>query len=376
VVVAGSDAGSRDSIGLQLAGDFEIIFASGTEDIADQTGAHSPDAILFDLVKAGPEGKKVLARLFSEETIREVPVIILSPPATLDDKIEALEQGALDFIVKPAQPRELAARIHVAARLREGGKRLWGGVDELTGLPDRNLFMVRLTEEVARASRSSATLSMLLIDIDGMSGLNLRLGRAAGNDLLRQAAKVLRSSLRLSDVLFRYGSDEFSVVLPDTDVATAYLVAERCRGSIHGLNLNGSVANASVGIAEFSVGRTPEELSAKAEMALFRAKESGGGQSWRSDDPRRRSLSTASLSEELTEREWVVLRSLAQRHTEQEIAQQLQIQAGTVRSHKARIRRKLQVAPNIRLVDFARANLKEIIGRLGHPAAGEEAPPD
>ncbi|MDQ3939759.1 MAG: LuxR C-terminal-related transcriptional regulator, partial [Actinomycetota bacterium] len=111
-------------------------------------------------------------------------------------------------------------------------------------------------------------------------------------------------------------------------------------------------------------GRNADEVTAKAEIALFRAKESGGGRSWRSDDPRRHGLSPSSLAEDLTDREWDVLIHLSHHRTEQEIARRLGITRGTVRSHKARIRRKLHVSPDMRLSDFVRKNFKELINRL------------
>jgi GGDEF domain-containing protein len=183
----------------------------------------------------------------------------------------------------------------------------------------------------------------------------------ASNGRIARASAILRSSLRLADCLFHLGGSEFAIILPDTSIATAFVVAERCRDAI---DLDDpSDARASVGLAEFSQGHGAEELAKKAEDALARALDSGGGRSWRADDPRRRSLNTLALSEELTEREWDVLRHLAYKRSEIEIASQLGIQAGTVRSHKARIRRKLQVAPSVRLTDFARTNLQEILSR-------------
>jgi DNA-binding NarL/FixJ family response regulator len=119
-----------------------------------------------------------------------------------------------------------------------------------------------------------------------------------------------------------------------------------------------------VGIAEFSGASSPEEVVAKAEIALFRSKESGGDRTWRADDPRRHGLNPIALSDELTEREWAVMSHLANRRTEQDIARRLGIAAGTVRSHKARIRRKLHVDPDVRLADFAHAHFKELIARL------------
>ena len=100
------------------------------------------------------------------------------------------------------------------------------------------------------------------------------------------------------------------------------------------------------------------------EIALVRAKESGGGRTWRADDPRRHGLNPVALSEDLTEREWDVLVHLSHRRTEQEIARRLGISRGTVRSHKARIRRKLHVSPDMRLSDFVRTNFRDLVNRL------------
>jgi DNA-binding NarL/FixJ family response regulator len=131
----------------------------------------------------------------------------------------------------------------------------------------------------------------------------------------------------------------------------------------------------SVGIAEYSRTRSMSELLSKAQIALFKAKESGGDMSWRSDDPRKHSLNTVSLAEELTLREWDVVSNLAQRRTEQEIAEALGISTGTVRSHKARIRRKLHVAPDVRLADFVRENFRDLSERASGDASDNGSPP-
>jgi len=120
----------------------------------------------------------------------------------------------------------------------------------------------------------------------------------------------------------------------------------------------------SIGVAQHVSGRSPNDLVSKAELALFRAKESGGGRSWRADDPRRHALNPLSLAEELTNREWEILYQLSHRRTEQEIAHKLGITRGTVRSHKARIRRKLHVAPDVRLAEFVKINFKGLMNRM------------
>jgi DNA-binding CsgD family transcriptional regulator len=190
---------------------------------------------------------------------------------------------------------------------------------------------------------------------------------------LRDIATVLRDTLRSSDEAFRYGGDEFGVLLPDTEVGTAFLAAERSCHHIGTINSDGVTASVCIGVAQSSPGRSPEELISRAEIALYRAKESGPGTVWRSDDPRRHGLNPIALSEELTEREWDILAHLSHKRTEHEIARRLGISRGTVRSHKARIRRKLHVAPDIRLTEFVLSTFSDLVVRLPAGLAAEES---
>lgn len=235
-------------------------------------------------------------------------------------------------------------------------------------LGDKRAYEARLAEEVSRSTRSSAPLAVVLIDVDRMRDVNARAGRQVGDAALREIGHVLRRMLRLSDQVFRYGDDEFALVLPETDVAAAYLVAERCRDAIAAVTVEGEPLLVSVGVADHANGRAADQVTQKAELALLRAKESGGNRSWRADDPRRRGLSAIALSEDLTDREWDVLAHLAHRRSEQDIARRMGIRPGTVRSHKARIRRKLHVAPNQRLSEFARTNFRDLVDRLDRNA--------
>jgi diguanylate cyclase (GGDEF)-like protein len=243
--------------------------------------------------------------------------------------------------------------VGVAARLSTHRN---GTRDLITDLPKREEFEARVAEEIARSRRSRAPFSILLIDIDQMSALNDRFGRTRVDAFLLEIAKKLRKTLRSSDLLFRYGGDQFAVLLPDVDIGTAYLASERLRDAMQSIRRVRAKISVSVGVAELGRARAIEEIMAKAEIALFRAKESGGNRSWRADDPRRHGLNPVSLSEDLTDREWGVVAHLAKRLTEPEIAKRLGISAGTVRSHKARIRRKLQVPPEMRLSEFVKQN--------------------
>jgi diguanylate cyclase (GGDEF)-like protein len=367
VLIVDDDPDMRMLAHIQLIDGFDVIQAADGQACIELAAAHAPDVILLDVMMPGMDGAQALTALASDPGTAEIPVIFVSVLSAVEDKVRGLESGAVDYIAKPFEPTELRARVRAAARTKARHEEALRGADgdALTGLPERGAFETRLVEEISRARRSASALSLILIDIDQVDKVNERFGRGSGDQLLREIAGELTEKLRNSDILFRYGGDEFAVILPDTNVSTAYLAGERLRTAIAKVQIQGQAITASVGIADHSPGRTAEDLIGRAEIALLRAKESGGNQSWRADDPRRRGLNPISLSEELTDREWDVLAHLSQRRTEQEIARHLGISTGTVRSHKARIRRKLHVSPDVRLSEFVKANLHDLVTRLG-----------
>ena len=361
------DEDLRTLAGMQLSGGFDVYQAASGAECVELALKHSPDVILLDMMMPGMDGSQVLSQLSAEPSTRDIPVIFLSALSATEERARGLDQGAVDFISKPANPVEFVARVNAAARTRARGERLLltPTGDPLTGLETRKAFETRLAQEASRSRRMASALSILIIDVDQMDKMNESAGREAGDRLLAQIAKAVKDTLRTSDIVFRYGGDELSAILPESEVGAAFLAAERLRAAVRDLMPELGKITISIGIAELTAGRTIEELQAKAEIALFRAKESGGDRSWRADDPRRHGLNPVSLAEELTEREWSVLVHLADKRTEQEIATRMGIRPGTVRSHKARIRRKLHVPPDVRLSDFIRDNFSDLIARIG-----------
>ena len=353
---------------VQLRADFTLILADNGADCIKIAQSRSPSVIVLDMMMPEMDGLTVLHVLAEDPSTADIPVICLSALSRVDDKLKGLYGGAIDYMTKPADQRELVARIwaSVRRRKREAEALQRNSADPITGLPARGAFDIRLNEEMARSKRTSAPFSVLIIEIDDLASIAERIGDAQADRLLQRLARIVKSNLRASDLLFRYESDEFSALLPESDAGTAWVASERIRTAVSEMQTDAVLPTVSIGISEYSRNHSLDELMAKAEIALFRAKESGGDMSWRADDPRKRSLNAVSLSEELTLREWDVLAHLAQRRTEQEIAGVLGISAGTVRSHKARIRRKLHVSPDTRLADFVRENFRDLSDRIAH----------
>ena len=197
-------------------------------------------------------------------------------------QIRLLERLALQ-IATPIENSQLYARAEQRAR-----------IDELTGLFNRRHFEERLKEEIARHSRYGNVFSLLMLDLDNLKTYNDIYGHPAGDEILKQIGAIIRSSIRNADQAFRYGGDEFTVILPQTISEDAYVVAERVREQIASEMKAKEVAiTCSIGLASYpSDGVMSGELVTATDTALYYAKRTGGNRTY---------LSAKVLSEPLTE---------------------------------------------------------------------------
>jgi diguanylate cyclase (GGDEF)-like protein len=201
---------------------------------------------------------------------REAPSATRAADPSLDDRHLApigLLAGAL------AGPLDAAMRLKRAAAL--------SSIDDLTGLYNSRFLAGALRREVKRASRSLHPLSLLFVDLDGFKGVNDRHGHLCGSRALVEAGGIIHSGARETDVVARFGGDEFALVLPDTGPEGAMLVARRIRERIadHPFLASEGIGyrlTASVGVATQTDGRgTPEALLAAADAAMYRVKDRG-----------------------------------------------------------------------------------------------------
>ena len=152
-------------------------------------------------------------------------------------------------------------------------------VDQLTGLFLRHHFLQRLAEERTRAQRYRSPFAVLMLDLDTFKQINDRHGHEVGDRFLSLSADAIRQGLRKPDISCRWGGDEFCLLLPETAVEGAKLIAERIRKGIEGLSgiFPGIQATASVGIATYPTDfdGNLEDLVRRADQALYRAKREG-----------------------------------------------------------------------------------------------------
>jgi len=202
-------------------------------------------------------------------TDRVIGSLILAsrkPNAYNRRQIQLLEKVALQ-IAAPVENAQLYAQLEQRSR-----------IDVLTGLFNRRHFEEQLKDEVSRHSRYGDLFSIFMLDLDNFKTYNDAYGHPAGDILLNQIGKIVKSSVRNVDQAFRYGGDEFVVILPQTARGDAYVVAERVRGQIAGEMEKKAIAvTCSIGLASYPAdGVVADELVNVADNALYYAKRTGG----------------------------------------------------------------------------------------------------
>jgi len=219
-----------------------------------------------------------------------VYIVLLTAKDDKSDIIAGLDAGADDYLVKPCNPLELKVRLRAGRRVIElqeqlvkarEGLRFEAMHDSLTGLLNRGAVLEQLTKELVRASRRGAPVAVLMGDLDHFKVINDTHGHAAGDAVLREAARRLKAGMRAYDSVGRLGGEEFIAVLPECDAKTGLSVAQRlCRSLAETpTKYNGTAIphSISIGVAatdQFGSARA-DELIRAADAALYRAKHAG-----------------------------------------------------------------------------------------------------
>lgn len=159
--------------------------------------------------------------------------------------------------------------------------------DQLTGLYNRGAFDTSMKREVDLSTRQHSPLSLIVLDIDHFKTINDSYGHSSGDKALKALAECILDTMRQSDIAFRYGGEEFTLVLSNTALESATLVAERIRIAVSQLTCNDGKRDfaytISVGVAELQQGEDSYQLFERADKALYKAKKSGRNQTVKAD---------------------------------------------------------------------------------------------
>lgn len=241
-----------------------------------------PDLILLDIGLPDMDGI-TLARLIRQDPRYSLlPIVFLTARASMASHVEALRAGGDDFLTKPID-QSLNLLLQVVITRAERGRRIREMVhkDGLTGLLNHATLMTELENAVEYANRGIESFTFLMIDIDHFKRVNDRYGHLVGDQVLLHVARIFQSTARSSDVIGRYGGEEFGIILRRSNQIGAAAVAEKLRTALRerpATTEDGEPipVQVSIGIASYPEdGASASVLAHAADLALYRAKSRG-----------------------------------------------------------------------------------------------------
>jgi two-component system cell cycle response regulator len=249
------------------------------------------DLAIVSLSLENFDALRLCSQLRSLDRTRNLPILALADADATQRMVRGLEIGVNDYLMRPVDKNELLARARTQVRKRRYTERLRDSVqmsiemaitDALTGLFNRRYMESHLGTLIEQAAARGKALSVLVLDIDYFKSINDTHGHDAGDDVLREFALRIKRSIRGIDLACRHGGEEFVVVMPETDMAVAAMVAERLRRRIAAEPF--AIAEGarqipvtiSIGIAGLRGKQdTAATLLKRADQALYRAKRDG-----------------------------------------------------------------------------------------------------
>ncbi|MGB5947950.1 MAG: PleD family two-component system response regulator [Parvibaculum sp.] len=267
-----------------------VTVADTPEDMVQLAATGAYDLLIVSLTLQEFDGLRLCSQLRSAEATRQTPILVIVEEGDTPRLVRALDMGVNDYLLRPVERNELVARCRTQLRRKryqdylrdrfQKGLEL-AVTDSLTGLYNRRYMEGHLATLVEEGAHSGKPVSLLIFDIDYFKAVNDTHGHPAGDAVLKEFAQRIEQNVRGVDLACRLGGEEFVVVMPDTDLSYALMVAERLRQKVAEVpfriepmeTLNITV---SIGIAvTVGPGDTSNALLERADAALYRAKRDG-----------------------------------------------------------------------------------------------------
>jgi two-component system, cell cycle response regulator len=279
-----------DRIQNMLASEHSVDMERDPTEALFHAAEGSYDLIIVSLDLENFDGLRLCSQLRSLERTRNVPILAIAEADNNTRLVRALEIGVNDYLVRPFDKNEILARVRTQIRKKRYTERLRDNVqlsiemaitDALTGLYNRRYMETHVGTLVDQAIARGKPLSVLILDIDYFKSINDTHGHDAGDDVLQDFAIRIRKSIRGIDLACRYGGEEFVVVMPETDMAVATMVAERLRRRIASepfpiqKGARTIEVTISIGIAALGPNDNAAAVIKRADQALYRAKRDG-----------------------------------------------------------------------------------------------------
>lgn len=291
VLVVDDEPANRDVLSRRLlrAG-YGVSTAASADEAWTKIRERMPAMVLLDVCMPQVSGIDLLERLRGESATRLLPVIMVTSLSDSVDVVTAINAGANDYVTKPIDLPVLLARMathlkmaSLVAQLESQTRILahLAAFDDLTGTYNRRAIDAALASGCQRAAEQRRPVTVLMLDLDRFKEVNDLHGHAAGDAVLREFARRLLAAVRDTDIVGRYGGEEFAVLLPDTGEDAGLAVAERIRAATAAcpfeVDSRPLRVTVSIGASTHAGGKTTtcDVLLQQADRALYQAKQDG-----------------------------------------------------------------------------------------------------
>jgi len=245
-----------------------------------------PNLILLDVQMPEVDGFELANMLKSDSQTKNIPIIFLTAFFKEDEFVQrGYDLGAVDYLTKPIEEKRLYNKIHFHIKMYKQEQQLkeynltlkkQSTTDQLTQLYNRKYFDETIDKEIQRSTRYKTALSMIIADIDFFKKVNDTYGHIAGDHILANFATIIKDSIRSTDMAFRYGGEEFVVLLPNTTAQDAKQVTKKLRTAVNNHEFeNPKSITCSYGISQYEPEESKEAFFKKADDALYFVKNNG-----------------------------------------------------------------------------------------------------
>ena len=263
---------------------YDVITSYSGKDAIRILSEEKIDLILLDIMMPYMDGYEVCTQLKSDPKTKEIPIIFLTSNSDEDSIEKAYELGGIDYVTKPFKPKELLAKVTRELYLQDLQLelKLLASIDPMTKLFNRR-YLTQISEHTLDlAKREQENLSVIMLDIDKFKFINDTYGHQIGDNVIISLSNKLIENQRKSDIICRYGGEEFVILLPNTSQNNAEKVAEKIRKDVESLTLKFELHKdlkftISLGVSEVAIENenSIESVLKRADDALYEAKESG-----------------------------------------------------------------------------------------------------
>ena len=274
-----------------LSDTYEVLVALDGESVFEIVEENRLDLILLDIMMPYMDGYEVCRRLKLNRNTKDIPIIFITAKTDEASIERAYDVGGFDYVTKPFKPKELRAKVKLQLQLQKLIKELeasqkelkfLASTDPMTELYNRRYFSTISKHILDLAKRDATPTSIIMLDIDNFKNVNDTYGHKVGDDVIISLAKLLQKFTRKSDIACRFGGEEFVILLPETAINGASVIAEKIReatehSTVNSMENNTLTFTISLGIAQID----PEEESDieasihRADTALYAAKRGG-----------------------------------------------------------------------------------------------------